>query len=41
MKTGEGFLLLLKGLSCKMLAFYFKDSAEEYEEGGGKEIPHL
>lgn len=30
MKAGEGFLLLLKGLSCKMLAFYFKDSAEEY-----------
>jgi len=30
MKAGEGFLLLLKGLPCKMLAFYFEDGAEEY-----------
>lgn len=36
MKAEEGFLLLLKGLSCKLLAFYFKGSAEEYRESGGK-----
>lgn len=29
MKAEEGFLLLLKGLSCKMLTFYFTDSAAE------------
>lgn len=41
MKAEEGFLLLLKGLSWKLLTFYFKGSAEEYRESGGKCSPHI
>lgn len=41
MKADEGFLLLLKGLSCKLLVFYFKGSAEKYRESGGKYSPHI